>query len=381
MKQGEAAAAYREYTGLIDQGREEPVVRHGLFLSLAQMGRLDEAETELAHLMEVAEDNPKFHMDGSILYLIKGQWLRGWKAYARRWDHNPGSKRPFMQPWWKGEDLTNKSLLVWGDQGLGDEIMFASMIPDLVSKVGEVVLELDERNVPLFERSMPNIRCVERTDPPSAPALGADFQIPLSDLGIYLRTIEDDFKGGKAYLKADPERAASLRRTYKNLDGRDERNFLVGVTWKSLNARIGDSKSIFLDKMAPILTLPGITFVDLQYGEVTEERERFEAEYGVRIHKDPEIDPMIDIDGHAAQIAAMDLIISISNTSVHMAGALGVPTWLLVQEIPDRRWLLGRDDSPWYGSVRIFRQDRQGDWSGPVANVAEALAAMRAEAT
>ena len=121
----------------------------------------------------------------------------------------------------------------------------------------------------------------------------------------------------------------------------------------------------------PILQCPGVTVVDLQYGDTIRERRDFEAETGIRVIHDDGIDPLADLDGFAAQVAAMDLVISVSNTTVHMAGALGVPTWVMLSTAPLGRWFVGREDSPWYGSVRLFRQQERDEW-GPVLKDVEA---------
>jgi len=376
MKLGELEGALSEYRQLIELGFDAPEVRHGVFLCLARMGRLNEAETEFQILQNMGADDPQHDVDGSILFLMKSQWERGWRAYARRWDANPGSRRPFTQPWWTGQNLTVGKLLVWGDQGLGDEVMYASMLNDLRLKVSQIILEVDPRNVDLFQRSFPDIQCLSRTGLSNDKMAACDMQIPLSDLAVYLRKTDSDFGLADPYLVPDPHRVATLREDYLDRvsDGTDIK--LVGITWRSLNARIGHDKSIPLQDLRSVLSMPKAAFVDLQYGNVADERLAVESNCGVTIHKDNLIDPTKDIDAHAAQIAAMDLVITVSNTTAHLAGAMGVPTWVMIQNIPDRRWLIDREDSPWYGSIRLFRQQLQGDWSQPIAEVTKEFAVI-----
>ena len=374
MALGELEDALAEYRKLIALSFDDPEVHHGMFLCLARMGRLDEAEAEFQILRNIDADNPQYDVDGSILFLMKAQWESGWQAYARRWDANPGSRRPFSQPWWEGQNLTDMKLLVWGDQGLGDEVMYASMLNDLSAKVSQIILEVDARNVELFQRSFPNIQCLSRTDPPNDQMAACDIQIPLGDLGLYLRKTNVDFGLADPYLLPDADRVASLREEYHDRVSEGVDVKLVGITWRSLNDRIGRDKSIPLQDLKPVLSMPNAAFVDLQYGDVSDERSAAQAKFGVTIYRDRRIDPTIDIDAHAAQIAAMDLVITVSNTSAHLAGAMGVPTWVIIQNIPDRRWLIDREDSPWYGSVRLFRQKQQGDWSQPIAEVTKAFA-------
>jgi len=128
-----------------------------------------------------------------------------------------------------------------------------------------------------------------------------------------------------------------------------------------------------LEVLLPLLEMPGLKFFDLQYGDTKAERGSLEARTGITLGRDEGIDPMVDFDGHTAQVAAMDLVISISNTTVHAAGALGVPVWVMLPTSNDRRWMMDREDSPWYGSVKLFRQTKDGDWPGVVQRVKKDL--------
>jgi len=249
------------------------------------------------------------------------------------------------------------------------------MIPDLAKSGGRVLVECDRRLLDLFRRSFPGATCIARAEHPDLAAQAADLQVPSSSLGIWLRRDEKSFGGGAPYLAVDAARAEQLRHAYRARFDAGAGKKLVGITWQSLNPEIGDRKSMTLDDMAPLFQVPDAVFVNLQYGDTNEDRADFQSRMGVTIHHDPDIDPLVDIDGHTAQIAAMDLIISISNSTVHLAGAIGVPTWVIVQKVPDRRWLMDREDSPWYGSVRLFRQRDFGDWSAPVTAARDALLA------
>jgi ADP-heptose:LPS heptosyltransferase len=143
---------------------------------------------------------------------------------------------------------------------------------------------------------------------------------------------------------------------------------------KHSDKRIGAQKSMTLMELAPLTGIPGVRFIDLQYGDTAEERRQFEDHTGVTVLHDEHVDQMSDLDAFAAQVAAMDLVISVSNTTVHMSGALGVPTWVMLNTVPLPCWLLERDDSPWYPSVRLFRQEKRKDWEGVIERVAAELA-------
>ena len=150
---------------------------------------------------------------------------------------------------------------------------------------------------------------------------------------------------------------------------------IIGISWKSENHVVGSFKSVTLEKWAAIFTVPDTFFVCLQYGAVKDELVNLKRVLEIDIFHDPEIDPYLSPDQSTAQIAAMDLVISTSNTTVHFAGALSVPVWTMAPQGPGALWywFSGRDTSPWYPSMRIFRQSRAGDWSDVVTNIAERL--------
>ncbi len=342
-------------------------------LSRAYMGLGRQGEAEAAARRAVAAD-PRHTgalLAMAIQHFLRGRWPEAWECHELRWRIEAARHRTFPQRLWGGEPVKGKTLLVWGEQGAGDEILFTSMVPDLVERGARVVLELDPRLVPLYRRSMPQVTCVARSTPPAPETANRniDYQTPSGSLGRWLRPDEASFPRRPALLVADPSRAERLRRRYGERPGR----MTVGVSWRSANRDIGSDKSMALPDLAPVLRMPGLRFVDLQYGDTAAERAATARETGVEVFRDPEIDPLADLDGFAAQVAAMDLVISVSNTTVHVAGALGVPTWVMLPTTPLWRWMMDREDSPWYPSLRLFRQARRDDWSDVVARVADAL--------
>jgi len=163
-----------------------------------------------------------------------------------------------------------------------------------------------------------------------------------------------------------------LREKYR--DATEDR--LIGIAWISKNKRIGKQKSMALRELAPLGRIPGVRLIDLQYGDTAEERAKFQEETGTSIIHDDHVDQMADLDAFAAQVAAMDLVISVSNTTVHIAGALGVPAWVMLNTVPLPCWLLEGEDSPWYPSVRLFRQTEFGEWADVIGRVGDALRAF-----
>jgi len=318
------------------------------------------------------------HHNLGLALLLGGQLREGWAEFEWRWqlsEEGEEAPRPFPQPLWQGEPPAGKTILVVAEQGVGDEILYAGMVPDLLAAGARVVLECAPRLVPLFRRSFPAVACIAKRDVPAAETQSPDidYRITAGSLGRWLRSDLASFPGRFSYLLADAARRDALRAGYrKRPDG-----LLVGISWISKNRKVGRRKSMALPDLAPIAAVPGVTLVDLQYGDTAAEREAFERATGVKMIHDATVDQMADLDAFAAQVAAMDLVVSVSNTTVHMAGALGVPAWVMLPVAPLNCWQLDRDDSPWYPSARLFRRSRQDEWPDVVGRVAEALKEMK----
>lgn len=301
------------------------------------------------------------------MLLLLGDFHQGWKEYEWRLkcSNFSSENRNFPQPYWDGIYLNGKSVLIWAEQGIGDEIMFTSILPTLTQMTGKIVIECNPRLVSLFQRSFPQIQFFPRESTPNSKLLdkNIDYQIPMDSLGQWLRTNEDSFKESKqTYLTACANKSAKIKKRYQKLAaGR----LLVGISWKSagINQRRALLKSTILEDWASILLQQDCYFINLQYGDVKEELEQFHLQTDLMIYQDVEIDSLGNLDDFAAQISALDLVISTSNTTMHMAGALGKQVWTLLPYIPGWRWMLEREDTPWYPSMRLFRQNELGTWS------------------
>jgi len=301
--------------------------------------------------------------------LLRGEFASGWRSFERRWQTREFDTpmRAHPQPHWKGERLAAGRLLLWGEQGIGDEIMFAGLVPDALRTGNPCVLDCDARLKALFARSFPEVDVVSGFDPGAHPELEIAAHLPTGSLPALYRASSAAFAATTSpYLLADPLAREQFRARYA--DGRR----LVGLAWHTKNKKTGRSRSIELSTLAPLFALPGIRWVSLQYGDHGALEEQAAAA-GAPVLIDREVDQLADIDRFAAQIAAMDLAITIDNSTAHLAGALGVPTWVLLPFAPDWRWLLEREDCPWYPSVRLFRQEKLGDWQSVVTRVEGAL--------
>ena len=348
--------------------------------ALREQGKLEESIRIFQKAIYIQPNHAEAHNNLAMTLLLKGDFKNGWKQYEwrRQCDNFPFEKRDFSQPFWEGTDPKDKSILVWTEQGIGDEIMFSSILPDLLNRDANVIVESDTRMVSLFQRSFPKIRFIPRQNPPNSQLLNTtmDYQTPIGSLGKWFRTDNNSFiLNRNTYLYACPKKTSEIRKKYQELA---KEKILIGISWKStgIDQRQTYSKkkkSTLLEHWQPVLAQRNCYFINLQYGNVKQELNEFQRHNNLKIHQDKEIDSLSNLDHFAAQISALDLVISTSNTTVHLAGALGKQVWTLLPHIPDWRWTLEREDTLWYPKMRLFRQHRIGDWSDVFQQVKLAL--------
>jgi len=372
----EAAIAHLDKALAFDPNLADAHNNKGLALQA-----LGEYQRSLVSYDKALAINPQFadaQFNRAMLLLLHANYSYGWIGYEARWQLNiyNTKKRNYVQPLWNGEELENGRLYLWGEQGVGDEIMFAGLIPDLMLTKSDVVLECDARLQPLFARSFPEIDVVARETQHleqlhSCPAQDVIAHLPTGSLAPLLRADDAAFaKTTSPYLKADPGICETFRARY----GR--KKMLVGLAWHSKNKDTGFQRSIDLSHFAPLFNQPNIDWISLQYGDHDELRYQA-AEAALPLHIDRSVDQFVDIDRFAAQVSALDLVITIDNSTAHLAAALGSPVWLLLPAVPEWRWLLERSDCPWYPTMRLFRQSTASDWSTVIARVAEELTALQ----
>ncbi len=322
-------------------------------------------------------DNADNHYQRAGLLLSLGRFAEGWPELVWRFKRREsyGMFGRLKYPYWQGEPLAGKKIMVWTEQGLGEALLLGSMIPDLLAQGAAVVLVCPARLVPLFRNAFPAVGFIPTDSGPVDPALkaGVSFQASVSELGRWLRPSFAAFPG-KAYLTADGGLTATLRAKYAAVAGGQR---IVGISWRSKSPGAEAEKNPNLMHWASILKVPGITFVNLQYGDCREDLSTFAREFGVNVVADDTVDPMRDLVSFAAQVAAMDLTVSVSNTTVHFAGALGCPAWAMIPSNRGRpwHWFVDRTDSPWYLRLRLFRQTPAGPWDTVFRDVGQALAA------
>jgi len=330
----------------------------GLAKVLEYRRRFSDAVGILEKALSFDPESPELLFKLALCDLSEGNFERGWRNYEARFSTPDKTqiRRAVPPPYWQGESLSGKTILVWTEQGIGDQILYSSMIADVCARAARCIIECEDRLAPVFARSFPHASVVSYRDQGVAnvPPEGIDYQIAAASLGRFLRPDFSSFPRPPGYLAADPHRTALLRRRYKDVASG---NILVGLSWQSKNPDIGEIKSANLVQWADILNVSGVTFVNLQYGDCSAEIDHVRTKLGVTVLEDREIDPLRDMDGFFAQVAALDLVISSSNTTAHVAGSLNVPVWLLLLSSPAELWywFRDRDENPWYRSLKAIR--------------------------
>jgi tetratricopeptide (TPR) repeat protein len=325
----------------------------------------------------------------STILITLGRVGEGWNEYEARFNPHFADVTHMLvdRPRWEpGADLAGKSLLVIGEQGLGDEVLFANPLPDIVERLGptgKLYIALEPRLIPLFQRAFPTATVGAHQTFPHAgrsvriapfikdPA-SLDLWAPMGSLLREFRPSADAFPARERFLAADPARVAHWRAALSEAGAGPK----VGLLWKSAIKNSGRRRHFagFPD-WAPMLRTPGVSFVNLQYGDCAEELEMARREYGVEFWAPPGIDLKQDLDDVAALCRAMDLVVGFSNATFNIAAACGAPTWLVT--VPGAWPRLGcADRYPWYPQTRVFAAQTYGDWGSVMAEIAEALGAF-----
>ena len=382
-EQGQLAAARDCYDAALRICPDHAAVHNNLGIVLMDLRELDAARDHFEQALALDPDYADAHFNRALLWLLTEDFRRGWSEFEWRW-RNQLSPRLFSQPRWNGNVSANETVFIYAEQGLGDEIMFASCIGDLVERNVNCLIECDGRLWPLLARSFPGMRFIARQDsgegsprpiaannPPMPPARPQfDRQLPIGSLPSLFRGNAESFPTRGRYLNPDPQRLRKWQARYAKLGNGP----VIGVSWRGGGTpETRRRRSISLDDWRALFALPDVQFVNLQYGDCRAEIAAAQARWGITLHDWPDANPVADLDDFAAQIAALDLVISADNSTVHLAGGVGTPVWVLLPMASDWRWGLHRTDSLWYPSVRLFRQGRQDDWSGVFTTVRRAL--------
>ncbi|MBI4863418.1 MAG: tetratricopeptide repeat protein, partial [Candidatus Riflebacteria bacterium] len=364
LEQGQPAEAELSYRRAIEIDPAHSRARCNLGIALMAQGRWHLATDCFRRVLELAPEFAGGHWGLGIMHLLEGDLARGWVEYEWRWrNHDLSLHKPDLPgPLWKGEELRGKTLLVWAEQGIGDVIQFCRYVPLLAARGATVVLLCQRSLSALLERLEGVSRVIVEGDD-TGPY---HYQIPMMSLPGLLETTVWTIPSTVPYLGADPARLESWRRRILSVPGQ----LRVGVVWAGSPVHKNDrNRSCSLDLFSRLTAVPGLAFFSLQKGDAA--RQLLERPGLVPfVDLGPELDDFADT---AAAIHHLDLVISVDTAVAHLAGAMARQVWTLVPFAPDWRWLLEREDSPWYPTMRLFRQPAIGDWATVMERVRHRL--------
>lgn len=335
--------------------------------TLRPQGRIAETRVIQELLVEAVPGDLPGRFDLAETALLLGDFERGWREYHWRYSlpHTTRIERKVQRPRWDGRRIEGRTLLIHDEQGFGDTFQFLRMVPWARERSGaRLVLEIAPEVLPLARRT----RCFDEiitrgTIPPAFDVHCEMMSLPMV-MGLKLA----DLPGPMPYLAPEPGRLARWRKRLARLP-----RPLVAVVWAGRPEHHNDAnRSMALADFAP-LALPGVTFLAVQKGPKAAEAKAPPAGMSLVSLSDE----IRDFEDTAAILSIADLLVSVDSSPVHLAGALGRPAWVLLPFVPDWRWLLERSDTPWYPGIRLFRQDRRGDWSAALGRAAADLAVFR----
>lgn len=326
---------------------------------LQNLGRIDEAILAYEKILWLNPQDAEAHWNLALAQLLTGDFRRGWMGYEWRWLTRMQPLK-LTQPRWCGERLDGKTIFIYTEQGFGDAIQFARFVPLVAARGGKVYLQVRPELLRLFS-SLEGVAHLFSWE--SAPA-NFDVHCPLLSLAGALDIRLENLPAKVPYLDSKAVPASALQKIAA------ASGLKVAMVWAgNVNVKNDHWRSPRLHRLAPLLAVPGVSFFSIQMGDGRKDLERVPLPAGfVDL-----ADDLKDFADTAAVLKAVDLVITSDTSVVHLAGALGCRTWVMLHAYPDWRWMLGREDSPWYPGMRLFRQPRLGDWDTPMASMVAAL--------
>jgi len=342
---------------------DDAEVYYNMGTLLGNQGRYNEAINYYKQAIQLRSDHARAHLNLSLALLLLQRFTEGWKEYS--WRRETDSNRSYYQRCsekaiWDGCSFAGKRLLVACEQGLGDSIHFARYLPLVKARGGTVIFETWKPLLALFQQ-LADVDKLAEVSSYDLSDSSFDYYVPLLDLPMIFDTDLDTIPANVPYLYADQVKA----RCWK--DKFDTEKFNVGIVWAGSSEHGNNhNRSCLLEHFAPLTKIKGVRLYSLQKDPAAGQLANLPEVTGLA-------DEFEDFTDTAAVIDNLDLVISVDTAVAHLAGAMGIPVWTLIPFAPDWRWMLDRDDSPWYPTMKLFRQEKYGDWEGVFAHVAEQL--------
>ncbi len=363
-EKGRIEEAVGSYSRAIALDPRHAEAHHNLGNALGQLGRLDDAQAACSRALEINPQDAQAKFLSGTLHLLAGEFSLGWPRYEERWDipEATSPRRDFAQPMWDGSALEGRRVLIHEEQGFGDAIQFIRYAPLVAEFGGQVILECSGSLAEVFS----TVKGVGQIVVAGEPLPHFDLHIPMMSLPLTFGTTVESIPQNVPYISDDAARCEFWRAWLAENDAA----LKVGIVWGGRTDTTQRSlRSVRLRDWLPIFRVPDVDFVSLQVGRGIEQ-----------IKQLPGRQPVRDASGHiedfadtAALVSQLDLVIAVDTAVAHLAGALGKPVWVLLPFAPDWRWMLGREDSPWYPSMRLFRQQRALEWEPVISRVRKEL--------
>ena len=354
----EAITCYRQALFLKS---DYPGARMNLGNAFRAFGRINEALECYRRVLRLDPGFTEARWNMSLALLLSGQFQEGWREYECRWEleRARGRKRSFSQPEWDGSDIRGRTILVYVEQGIGDTLQFIRYAPLVAKRGARVVVECH----PSMQSLVATVEGVAQVVAQGDALPEFDVHASLLSLPRICGTTLDTIPANVPYFTPHSRLACA----WKGKLASDQQSFKVGLAWAGGSS--DRKRDCPLALFAPLAKVRGVTFHSLQKGEA--EKQAVDPPHGMVLRDVSSA--LNDFADTAALIGNLDLVITIDTSVAHLAGAMGKPVWTMLRFAADWRWLLKREDSPWYPTMRLFRQGRPGDWPGVVADVAEAL--------
>ena len=333
-------------------------------ITLHESRQLDRAIASYDQAIALQSSHAQAHWNKALALLAQGQLAQGWALYPWRWQVPEFTTQPLRssKPLWAGQPA--RSVLLWAEQGVGEELMFASCLADARQRCQRLIVQVDARLVPLFTRSFAAELAQFVPKQAQVPEEAYDFQLPLGGLCQFLRPDAAHFpRSSTGFLRADAQRSRAIAQALPKALGRKR----CGISWHCRNALTGAKRSLELQQLLAALAQTNCQCINLQYGDTRAEVAQLPE--GLQLTDCAEVDNFRDLDGLAALIDSCDCVVSVDNSTAHLAAALGKDTRVLLPYFPDWRWQLEGPSSLWYPSMRLYRQQQPGQWDEVLAQV------------
>jgi len=350
-----------------------PAILYNIAYTLKKLGRLDEAFPYYEKVLQLNPTHADAHFSRGLAYIVAGDFEKGFKDYEWRWKRpQQGSYRTYPEPRWDGSDLDGQTIFLHAEQGLGDTFQFIRYARIAKKRGGTVIAGVQQPLVKLLSLCPYIDKVVSLAE--KLPAF--DLHAPLMSLPYILKTTIDTVPTDIPYLYANP----ALVEHWKKARLSSDKNIKVGICWQGnnqystpmLRATVA-LKSIDINKLNPLATVPGVSIYSLQKTAGTDQLKTLPPEFTIHTFGDDFDESNGRFMDTVAVIKNLDLVITVDTSIGHLAAALGKPTWVILPNPPDWRWMLNRDDTPWYPTMRLFRQPTPGDWESVIEVVTQEL--------